>query len=174
MSIITLVSEADYRSVNFKGVGGANETYSNAIKFDRYGNYGTTDAGMYRLDYDVDNNIYHLAIFDAMPGSDNTLISTTGTVIASFNATDKTMKLHENAKDLIGAKTYSISGNVPIAKFVNIILNNHENEIAGKNVFKLLRGISYFNNNAFITMTFSLSKSLVKSSWIRFPMMTLF
>ena len=81
MSIITLVSEADYRAVQFKGIGGTSEIYANSIKFDRYGNYGSTDTGMYRLDYDVDNNIYHLAVFDAMPGADNTLISTTGTKV---------------------------------------------------------------------------------------------
>ena len=149
MSIITLVSEADYRAVQFKGIGGTSEIYANSIKFDRYGSYGSTDTGMYRLDYDVDNNIYHLAVFDAMPGADNTLISTTGTIIASFDANTKKLELHKDARDFIGSKTYSISGNVPIAKFVNLILNNHENEIAGKNVFKLLRNISYFNNNAF-------------------------
>ncbi len=147
--IITLVSEADYRAVNFKGAGGPNETYSNAIKFDRYSNYGTTDIGMYRLDYDIDKDIYHLVVFDAMPGQDNTVLTTTGTILASFDIINKSLELHANAKQMICEKTYSISGNVPIAKFVNMILNNHTNEIAAKNVFKMLRGISYFNNNAF-------------------------
>lgn len=148
--MITLISEADYKFINFKGVGGTTATHSNAITFDRYRHYGiTTDTSMYRLDYDVDNNIYYLVIFDAMPGKDNTLMSTKGTVVASFNATDKKMTLHENAKDLIGTTPHAISGNIPIMKFVNLVLFNHANEIAGKNVFKLLKGISYFNDNAF-------------------------
>ena len=145
--IITLVSEADYRSVTFKGIGGGNTAYSNCIKCDRY--YGSSSSSkMYRVDYDVDNNAYHLILFDVFPGQNYMLEITQGTTVASFDATNKKLTLNEHARELIDSDSSGISGNVPISKFISIICMNHENAIAGINVLTLLKKLSYLNNNA--------------------------
>ena len=145
--IITLISEADYRTVSFKSISGVAGYHGNSVKWDRY--YGSsTSSKMYRIDYDIDENIHHLVIFDAMPSKNFRLEETVGDVVASFDATNKTLTVADNAKELINSDVQVVHSNVPIVKFVGFICHNHSNQIAGDNVLTLLKTLSNFNNNA--------------------------
>lgn len=138
---ITLLHAADYS--NWRGANSG--IHSNCLNLERCYNYSYLGEECHRLDYDITTNVYSLMKVKLGISPEGWIIDLDESTIADFDENSKKLTLVdvEAAKDVTFA-----NNNIVVSKFMNIICLNHENAIAGTNVFKLLQNLKNFNEYA--------------------------
>ena len=135
---IELVNDKYCKSLNVPDALGVRKNHCCGICGDRYGNSNSMFFSVY---YNYAENTYYLVAYNAIAGDRCTIDEEDHVIVAMFKSDEKELVVNEMALSKLCSEVnrYWSGSNIPISRFISEILTNHKNEIAGKNVWYLIR-----------------------------------